>query len=108
MRSIVFALLVLISGQVFADLEVVDYPKFKNLDVFKNYVFGVGEGLMWANGELTSRNEKLIYCQPGKLALIMDNYLQILDDELKANVYKPSVPIAFVLREGLKHTFQCK
>ena len=77
----------------------------------KRYVLGVGDGLSW--GSIGGKAP--LFCPPPSLALVLDNYLNILNtriaelDELYAekieNVNRR--PIGLALLEGLEKTFPC-
>src|ERR1700732_5051732 len=87
MRILLANLLLLTLGafQAKAELTVKDYKaaiasaKPTLVDVTKIYVKGLGEGMGWANVAIGA---KKLFCQPGKLALDMQNYIQILDREI--------------------------
>lgn len=79
----------------------------------KAYIRGVGEGIEYANTEAAGKN-MAFYCEPGKLALGADNYLNILDQSIKGNSDKMSkealdeMPVELLLLKGLEGTFPCK
>ena len=87
------------------------YPSLKQQDLFtlQMYVFGVGEGLSWANARVRTNKLPLLYCQPEHLAITKENFMQILDDEIKrpGTSYKDQTPIELILLEGLIRTFPC-
>ena len=78
------------------------------------YITGIGTGLVVANVQMWIETEKRLFCQPGKLGLEKDNFIRILDDEIK----KLEQTVGFetaqdifaesVLLGGLKTTFPCK
>jgi len=94
-----------------ADPTVKDYVRYKETQTFAIYITGVGDGFLWANAELITRKQKPLYCQPGKLTLQADNYLEILDRKMKDHEFVEHIPsyfpLARVLLEALQETFLC-
>jgi hypothetical protein len=78
----------------------------------KVYVYGLGEGFLFANIKATEKKTPL-YCQPDKLALSMENYVDIVDRQIKERSNRMTqaqldeIPIAVLLFEGLQETFPC-
>ena len=89
---------------------VKDYPRIKNDKYFRLYVAGVGDGIAAANAELSFRKQKNIFCAPTQLVLTIENYANILDQELRDNptIYTVEFPVEIVLLKGLIKTFPCK
>jgi hypothetical protein len=79
-------------------------------DAMKVYVTGAGNGYTFASYELEHFNKPPTICVPPKLALAMQNYLDILD----ATISKPNagftddVILEIILAMGLEDTFPCK
>lgn len=75
----------------------------------KYYVKGAADGLLFANGYLDSVKLKSVYCQPKKLAIGPDTYLNILEDEIKltSNLTQVDYPISVLLMWGLQRVFPC-
>lgn len=71
------------------------------------YMGGVGSGFYWSNAVLQSQGQPPLYCQPSKLALTLDNYMHIFEDELKRNAHQEDEPAEYILFLGLKNTFPC-
>ena len=75
-----------------------------------NYVYGVGNGMVWANAELIARHGQPLFCAPSTLVLNEGNYLALLDSEIQSE--KPKVkddaPIEPILLAALEKTFGCK
>jgi len=77
------------------------------VDVTKVYIKGLGEGIGWGNAE------KEFYCQPAKLALGMENFLDIIDRQIKELSTSVSAAkldemwIGLLLSQGLQRTFPC-
>ena len=77
------------------------------------YIIGLGEGMGWANIENILRKAPL-YCQPGKLALGPENYIDIIDRQVKTalsrgmtQVQVDETTIGYFLMAGLRDTFPC-
>jgi len=98
-----------------AAYTIKDYEQFKDVDLFKMYLTGVGQGFAWANAYLYDAKQLQLFCQPELLSLGVDNYKRIIDDELarRRKEYMKmaggkGAPIEFILLSGLKRTFPCK
>ncbi len=81
----------------------------------KLYIDGMGEGISWANNLIKQLYGKKLYCQPENLALNADNYLDILDRQLKKEQkrikslgWKDKTVLALFLLDGLQETFPCE
>lgn len=70
------------------------------------YILGLGEGIGWANRGIGTH-----YCQPAQLVLKVENYIDIIDKQIKlVNLSKKELdemPIGALLIAGLKRTFPC-
>jgi hypothetical protein len=109
MKKIISLALVLWVFQAAAAPSVADYEKHKNSNTIKTYVLGLGEAFLYANINLEFNNKAPLFCPPRQLALTTENYVQILDKELRIeNFFDSDAPIGLVLLEGLKKTFPCK
>jgi len=78
------------------------------------YVGGLGEGIVAANVQAERINKAPIFCQPQKLALGIDNFVNILDSIITTISTKAprekvnEMSIVLLLLEGLQETFPCK
>ena len=106
----------LIAMTLQADVTAKDYREGMALSertFMKVYIRGLGEGIGWANTAALSSNNPPLYCQPAKLALGFDNFIDILNrkiEELSAR--KPAseldkASIGMLLLMGLQTTFPC-
>jgi len=89
-----------------AEWKVSEYlEKKETLAVyFESYISGLGVGFSWYNVDMIM-NGKPLYCPPAKLAVTTENYIRILDDEIKRN---KKIYIEPILLDGLIRTFPCK
>jgi hypothetical protein len=80
----------------------------------KMYVKGLGDGISWANTLVSLEDGRALYCPPDKLALTVENYLDILDRQIDARskvvteAKLNETPLGFLLLDGLQETFPCK
>jgi hypothetical protein len=123
MRTLVttLCLLTLSAVQVKAQITVKDYRATMvannrtEVAELKLYIGGMGEGILWANSEATSKKTPL-YCEPDKLELVADNYIGMIDGQIKklsqpGGVTKAELDdfaIGVLLLKGLEETFPCK
>lgn len=116
--SFAFAL-VAFSGSLSAEITVKDYRRIMNskdktqVDVLTAYLSGLGSGFSWANARTIYIGRQPLYCQPVKLAVQTDNYIDILNrqinDEAAATTEADLAErfIEQVLLDGLQKTFPC-
>ena len=77
------------------------------------YIEGLGEGMMWANVRATFKGGQPLYCQPGKLSLGTDNYVDMIDHRIAAlsksltdkELGESLIPL--LLLSALEETFPC-
>lgn len=122
MRSIPTALLFLLSVVCAqAQMSVGEYQKSmatKDPDVInlvKTYIKGIGDGFVYFGVRAESSPKFTpLFCQPDGLALRTENFVDILNGEIKkasAAMSKEKldqVPIPTILLSGLQATFPCK
>jgi hypothetical protein len=76
------------------------------------YIKGVGEGIGWANNEPTT-GRKPFYCPPEKLAVNLENYMDILNRQIKTLSMRLTQSqleeawIGLLLLKGLQEAFPC-
>lgn len=78
--------------------------------LFDDYIGGVGNGFVWANGELAAQERSSLFCAP-KMALTQANFIAILDKEIAhptRNKYVDDTPIELILLKALEYVFPCK
>ena len=116
------SLLVCVQVPLRAQLTVKEYKEFSKEEngklMMKTYVKGMGEGILIANIQLAniqagSENKVKLYCPLDRLAVNADNYIDILEAEIKINsVTQPakldSAPLSALLMAGLQRTFPCQ
>jgi hypothetical protein len=108
--SILLGTVALVIGASANALTVKEFKILRNDARVTNYVYGVGNGMVWANTELIARHGQPLFCAPGTLVLNEENYLALLDSEIQSE--KPKVkddsPVEPVLLAALEKTFVCK
>lgn len=87
-----------------------EYKTINKTKEFKLYLKGVGEGLEWANEELSARGSKALYCKPQKEVMGVDEYTEILKREVTENEGElhDDMPMGLILLNGLMKRFPCK
>ena len=113
LSAVILVGLSLLSFSAHADLTIKNYKADKAAggQVWQEvtmYVMGVGVGYVYANVALSMDKKAMLYCQPEHLQLDANNYLEMLDKELKLMDLPPDHTIEFLLLEGLQKTFPCK
>jgi len=98
--------------QAKAEINVKDYKTSMASDnasraMTKAYIRGLGEGMAWAN-----INQARLYCPPGQLALVLENYIDIIDRQVEmrsrwSQAELDETYIGLLLFSGLKETFPC-
>ena len=96
-----------------AGIPVSDWQsKFEGREYSKTYLIGVARGIEQANVRLMIDQRELLYCPPMKLAINVETYFDILNDEIRTQSnwtvgLDPSTPIELLLLKGLQRTFPC-
>jgi hypothetical protein len=117
---IVFLLAVGVTGAS-AQMSVKDYQDVMAtsnegaIKLVTSYVKGIGDGFVFYSVRAEdSLKQKPLFCQPDKLVLQTQNFMDILDREIKkAASAMPKdkldgIPLATILLSGLQDTFPCK
>jgi len=117
MRTLLATVVFLTLGtKLKADMTVKDYRAnmaSSNPDtvaITRAWIMGLGEGTEWTNTELVRAGKLPLYCQPPKLALGMDNYVDMINRRIEANKDNPSLEIMHIgslLIRQLADTFPC-
>ncbi|CAG1002711.1 hypothetical protein MTYP_03029 [Methylophilaceae bacterium] len=88
------------------------FNETKHSEPTNRYINGLGQGYAWMNGLLDAENKERVYCPPAKVILFTSNYIQLIEDELKAPLggkpYSLTSPIDPVLLIALRRTFPCE
>jgi hypothetical protein len=79
----------------------------KDMPMVHGYVVGVGRGFEWANADLTSRKQPALYCAPGNLAVVGQQYIAMLEQQVSKRPDQGKLPASIVLLRALKETFPC-
>jgi hypothetical protein len=111
-RLSVLMLLLLISSVATAEITVGEFREAKARGGVKwsgieLYVNGVGTGFATANVALESEHKPPLYCQPDKLTLESNNYIEMLEQQIAERKAADKVSINIVLLFALKATFPC-
>lgn len=120
LKSAAATLLVIVSTSVNAqEMPVLMYEEAMQssdervVNLVKTYVAGLGEGMVWANAKA---NKTPIFCAPETLALNVDNFIQVLNQQIEGYRAPDIVssgfdvdpkPIGAILMAGLADTFPC-
>jgi hypothetical protein len=78
------------------------------------FIRGLGEGMQWGAYMATRKPGAVeLYCLPDKLHLTPQNFMNIIDNEIREDQKKnPTLldeqPVALILLFGLMETFPCK
>jgi hypothetical protein len=104
-----FVFIQLCASFVNAEYTIREYKVMKRTEIFKEYITGVGRGIYWTNMQLQQTANPPLYCQPMKLSLSADNYLDIIDRYIAENKdkIKPESFIEVILLKGMIDTFPC-
>ena len=77
-------------------------------DLVKIYLAGVVDGYGWANAKLSNNGEKLLFCQPAKLALQPDQIVSIFMAFAKKWRGDSKAPAGIIMLLALEETFPCE
>lgn len=76
----------------------------------RSYIEGLGQGMEWANTAVPATR---FFCPPPELALTVENFINIIDREIKVLTDNSTQEkaegmwVGLVLLYGLQHTFPC-
>ena len=120
MKKVIILTFILMTVSLSESLSLKDYIDIRSKkDKASNktislYIYGLGQGLFWANGELRNKYGINLYCEPDKLVLNSDNYVHILDDAIEKSKdseffkeYQDKDVLGLLLLEELQHVFPC-
>lgn len=115
MLKMIIILFIIFAGvnSVLAEVTFNEYQAIKDKTYFKAYLNGVGRGLHWAiiGNEIYLKSDKSLYCLPNNLTLTAENYINILEQEIKTKQKTETIPpdtfIELLLMNGLMRTFPC-
>ncbi len=119
--ELVIAFSVLLSLLFSNSANAVDVKKYEELkrtplsrEVLKNFIDGVDYGYSWSNTFLERRGDKKLYCEPQKILLNAENYIDIIDRQIavlkKRNFPLQAImetPVELLLYVGLVDSFPC-
>jgi hypothetical protein len=91
-------------------LDAYKKEKMAKSQVLSFYLGAVGEGMSWSNTQLRSEGRDPLYCEPTRLAMNGENYIQIIDDfvaELPPPVLPNNTPVEMLLVKALVKDFPC-
>ena len=86
-------------------------PEFRDDETFKTYLYGVGQGWLWANARLETKNQPKLFCIPLSLSLNIENYLSLLEARIKRlraqGKLNEKMPVEVLLLAALEESFPC-
>ncbi len=93
-----------------AEVQIKDYDRLKDTAWFKIYINGVVVGFERGNAYLNEVKRAPLYCQPEKLTLTSEDYLNIIHNSIRKNkdTIKPNYPVEVILLQTLMEKFPCK
>ena len=72
------------------------------------YIRGISEGIEWANVEMEAEYKVSLYCIPDKLALTLDQKINMLKELLNARPFMDKVQLGLAIKYAYAHAFPCK
>ena len=109
MRKFLVALggCVFLSTQANADVTVNEILARANERSAQLIVASTADGISWSNSYMATVKRQPIYCPPGKLAITVQQYMDILRRHVQENPSDGHDPIGFGLFNALLKTFPC-
>jgi hypothetical protein len=110
MRAILFGLLITLCDYSYAGLKISDFyiQEKRNSPEFMIYIAGLSDGFFYS----TAIENGGIYCPPRGLKMNTQNYIHLIEDEIKRGPpkgqYTPDMELGIVLGSALMRTFPCK
>ena len=84
--------------------EVLSAPS-RELEI---YFTAMGVAFSWSNGYIRANGDTSMYCQPEKLALSGQQYVEILRDHVRDNSRAGDLPVGFAMLQALSSIFPCQ
>ena len=92
-------------------IDAATLPEFRDDETFKTYLFGVGQGWLWANARLGNKNQPKLFCVPPSLSLNFANYLSFLEAKINSSraqgKLNEKMPVEVFLLAALEESFPC-
>jgi hypothetical protein len=79
----------------------------KNDPQISLFLNGLLQGFEWANSFLHTANRPEIFCEPEKLALTVNQEVDILNRYIEENPTYSNYPVGAVLLQALRDAFPC-
>jgi hypothetical protein len=81
--------------------------------IVKNYLVGVGRGVIWSEAAFTARGDEPRICAPSKLNFDDHIILGILDEQISrgsplGRKYGPEVSVELIMMHGFMQRFPCE
>ena len=109
-----FLLVVIMSSTVVAEMSVEKYDisKKEEAAILDSYISGLAMAFKLANITNENMGNSKFYCPPSGLAFNAENYIGIIDDEIRLSKSNKSsyknTPVSHFLFQGLSRSFPCK
>ncbi|MFP6782796.1 MAG: hypothetical protein VCB24_00640 [Pseudomonas sp.] len=116
MKTIIASLILLLSSTAQAmTIENFNRNLQNNPEENKYYIIGLGTGYTWMNTYYKTQGitDTQIFCPPPKIALNADNYIALIQEQIKElNTYKTvdevnAYPVEMLLLLSLQRSFPC-
>lgn len=79
----------------------------QNSPTYVGYAIGVSSGIFWSNVELAYKHQTPLFCQPGKLSITHQQFVQIIEDHLRRVPSDRQYPLGMVAMTAMQKTFPC-
>jgi hypothetical protein len=92
------------AGEMLANIDARDARS----TIYTAFLTGTTNGLAWANTDLEDRGLTPLYCSPRKLAITLDQNIDILRQRVKESPELGTTPAGLAMLMALRMTFTCK
>ena len=113
LTSALVACLVAAAGSAAAQDGVLarDFQKHKGKPAYRMYLYGVGNGYVWASTYLEAGKKPPLFCQPSKMSLTEEIFIDLIDQKIQARprtAINDGSPVDMVLLVALQEAFPCR
>ena len=111
--SKLFLALLLCSNSVFSAIPTIeDYNNNNDPNAYELYIYGLENGLEWANEHVFQKHSIEIFCKPRDLTLSLKQLNKIIGQEIQDNnrfymKYKSAPLVGLALRNAFISKFPC-
>ena len=81
--------------------------------MFRDYMLGVGNGMLWTNSALKVEGRDQLFCNPSKLLVHVEDILSLVDQEIRQpssdkKWFDDNTPVEMIMLHVFRVQFPCE